>query len=195
MGNFVLWIGLWLGVMGFAINSQDIEHRPGALFVRRGTVSLTGSVYRVLIHLQPYFFDAELVAMKNFINSSSTLAKEAKQRLNQSGLKPDTQERFLGVVQTFEIQTQRAATALSELTAKNSLLKEFYPTPDQKAHASGPHSLSRPFRQESIANLFGLASYGQIRDLQEWASSAVDTEEKILHAVDQQFTFINKNSR
>ena len=160
MYNIVLWIGLWLGVMGFAINSQDIEHRPRALFVRRRTVSMTGGVYRVLIHLQPYFFDTELVAMSDFIKSSSTVVKETKQCLNQSGLKPDTQEHFIIVVQTFEIQTQRAATALSDLTANNSSLKEFYPTPAQKAHIGGPHSLSRPFRQESIANLFGQASYG-----------------------------------
>ena len=65
--NLTGWLFWWLGVMGCVTLGQEVEHRPGALFVRRGTVSMTGSVYRVLIHLQPYLFDAELGAMNDFI--------------------------------------------------------------------------------------------------------------------------------
>ena len=77
---------------------------------------------------------------------------------------------------------------------KNAFLKEIYVTSTQRAKPAGSHILSRPFRQESIANLFGLASYHQVQNLQEWAATAADTEEQILHVVDQQYTFINKTA-
>ena len=186
MGRALLRLILSLAVMGNLMLGQEVEHRPGALFVRRGTVSMAGSVYRVLIHLQPYFFDAELGAMKTFMSSARNLLAEIGKRKNDSVV-------VSGTVQAFKSQIQRAATSYTDLVSKNDVLKAYYPESSKWIRPHGPDHRRRPFRQESIANLFGLASYSQIKDLQAWAAETTETSERILHVVDQQYTYLNKS--
>ena len=93
-------------------------------------------------------------------------------------------------IQAFESQIQRAATTYTNLVSKNELLKAYYPASLNTARPLGPDHRSRPFRQESIANLLGLASYSHIKDLRAWAA---ETSERILHVIDQQYAFLNKS--
>ena len=173
------------------IAGKNVLHRPGALFVHRGTVSLSGSVYRVLLHLHPNTFDVEIRAMDSFIQNASSLIADTKAQI---GTDPKF-ERLHNALDSFELQVARAIGAKTDLAAKNNMLKELFPSPVSGPEFERRPGLSRPFRQESIANIFGLASYSQIRDLQEWAESAAETSERVVHVVDQQYTFINKTAK
>ena len=183
---FVILVGMWGEVTG----GGDVLHRTGALFAHRGTVSMTGSTYRVLIHLQPAYYDVEIEAMNSFIrNAKVTVTEVRKGSANTEATSPLSK-----VLDAFDSHLKRAEDARAALTAKNNLLRAFFPVPTSAEGTGSGSRPSRPYRQEAVANFFGLASYQQIRDLQNWAAAADQTNENIVHAVDQQYTFINKTS-
>ena len=51
-------------------------------FVHRGTVSLSGSVYRVLLHLYTNTFESEIEAKDSFAQNVSYLITETKAKLS-----------------------------------------------------------------------------------------------------------------
>ena len=191
MREIFLLVILLIGVWGIVTKGMDVQHRSGALFVRRGSVSISGSTYRVLLHIHPYIYDSEIAAMDTFLSNSSSLLTNLKAKINAA---PDSYRVLLNTMNAFEVQITRATETRTALVAKNNVLKELFPNPLPDATSSVMSANNRPFRQESVANFFGLASYSQVRDLQNWAENAAEKSERIVHAVDQQYTFINKTA-
>ena len=83
--HWLIFLIVAKALSGWTEGKGDVLHRPGALFVRKGTVSLSGSVYRALIHLHPYLYETEIGAMTNFLQNASILLSNVK-----SGLDPTT---------------------------------------------------------------------------------------------------------
>lgn len=188
--HYFIFLILAEALSGWTEGKRDVLHRPGALFVRRGTVSLSGSVYRVLIHLHPYFYETEIGAMTNFLQNSSTLLSNVKSGLDPTTIPQELQQ----TIEAFQSQVTRAQAANADLVTKSNVLKELFPSPVSGTKKPNNPGLSRPFRQDSVANFFGLASYNQVRDLQSWAASAAETSEQILHVAEEQYSFINKTA-
>ena len=186
-----VWSALVLvvGLFGAVVWGQDVIYRPGAVFVRRGTVSLEGSSYRVLIHLHPYMYDAEIRSMGEFIGNASSVLATTRDQIQAL---PGDSTVWRNTLEAFEAQISRATGAHKELRDKNELLKGLYPPPAPRIKGTKARGLSRPARQEALANIFGLASYGQVQELQNWAESVSTSNERIAHAVEEQYTFINK---
>ena len=109
---------------GWTEGKRDVLHRPGALFVRRGTVSLSGSVYRVLIHLHPYFYETEIGTMTNFLQNSSTLLSNVKSGLDPTTIPQELQQ----TIEAFQSQVTRAQAANADLVTKSNVPKELWLT-------------------------------------------------------------------
>ena len=88
----------------------------------------------------------------------------------------------------------REQAANADLVTKSNVHKDLFPSPVSGTKKPNNPGLSRPFRQDSVANFFGLASYSQVRTLQSWAASAAETSEQILHVAEEQYSFINKTA-
>ena len=188
MARWQMWLLFW--AVHLATLTGEVLHRPGALYVSQGTVSLTSDSYRVLLHLQPYYYDQELNAMGEFVSNASSLLQIARQSVSSNS---DVSTTVLNIMQTFEVQIQRANQTHSSLVAKSNILKELFPL--SSSGGVSPVNSGRVMRQEAFVNLFGLASYGQMRELQDWAAATADTTADIVHAVEEQYTFINTTAR
>ena len=171
--------------------SLPVSHRPGATFIKGPKVSSARGNYRLILDLSTYDYDPEFSAMKAFqisSNKSQTVLLNLHQDLrNQTSSSESLLKKRL--VLLFQDLAVHLSTALSEFKNKQTLLKSLQGNLSQHEKLSTPAS-SRGDRD--VADYVGLASTGELAELNHWVTQLQNSETKLAHSAEQQLSYLNR---
>ena len=197
-----LLLASWLlqGVVGaeFASQPLPITHRPGAILVKGPEVSAAMGAYRLFIGLPTYDYSPELAALsihENASDSSLAALNSLHDNLSSPSSSPGSKlkQRLIAL---FHDLSKRIGQALTDLKLQQANLKDLQTVNLDASPISGhDHQSSQSKANKSkrdIADYFGLASTGEMAELNHWVTKLQNSEEKLAHSAERQISYLDR---
>ena len=177
-----------------------VTHRPGALVIQGPKVSLAQGQYRILIDLPTHHYEEEIKAMGQFqIKSIEAVAKIRKMyhRLGASDATGSRGRQLLTLL--FSDLTKRLTHALTEFRTDQEVLQSLQNLPVERESVTEKtvtlDTASRNRTKRDLAEYVGLASTGDLAELNNWVTQIQNSETKLAHSAEQQLSYLNRTMR
>ena len=175
-----------------------VIHRPGAILVKGPEVSASVGVYRLFIDLPTYDYAAELTALAKIeetTDSSLAILNSLHENLSTPSLSSSSKlkERL---IRLFHDLSSRFIHILGEFKSKQSQLKDLQNLEVLNSTLGVPpdrvseDQLNKSKRD--LADYFGLASTGEMAELNHWVTQLQTSEAKLAHSAEKQLSYLDR---